>query len=138
VTEKDSPANDSPKPVLARAELIQLLRRTLSISGRDAGYILDSLLLATIEALERNQEVRWSKIGHFGVRRAAPREGRNPKTGQKTRVLAQKKAGFSLSETLRRRLAQTFGVSFKVKSDIPGLNQTVGALKAKNEKDDPQ
>jgi DNA-binding protein HU-beta len=83
----------------------------LSISARDAGEILDCFLLATREVLDEGREVRWPHFGRIGIRVTPAREGRNPKTGQKTAIAAQKKAYFVPSVGLRKRLYATWGLT---------------------------
>ncbi|MDR2141679.1 MAG: HU family DNA-binding protein [Deltaproteobacteria bacterium] len=92
------------KPVLTRAELIQLARHTLSLSARDCGALLDSFLQAIKETLDRGEEARLPHLGRFGLRWTPQRPGRNPKTGEPIQIPAKKRVTFSPSPSLRKRL----------------------------------
>jgi nucleoid DNA-binding protein len=92
--------------LLTRAEIISLIRQTFSLSARESGEILESLLDTVKQALVRGQEVRLLELGRFKVKYSPPRQGRNPRTGAVTAVPAQKRAVFSASQALRRRMAK--------------------------------
>ncbi len=53
-------------------------------------------VISTIEqALARGEEVRLTGFGTFRVRQTAERMGRNPRTGEPTRIAAGKRPAFS-------------------------------------------
>ncbi|MDR1578393.1 MAG: HU family DNA-binding protein [Deltaproteobacteria bacterium] len=95
-------------PVLARAELIQLARQTLSLSARDAGEVLDNLIQAISHFLGRGEEIQLANLGGLSVKLTARRRGRNPKTGAFAIVPAQKRIAFSPSPILRKKLLAYF------------------------------
>jgi nucleoid DNA-binding protein len=119
---KDSGDKAKSLPPVARADLIQLVRETLSISARDAREILDGLLQAIQEALDRGDDVRLPGLGKLESRVAPARVGRNPRTGESTAIKAQKKPFFVPSPSLRKRLAQTYGLSDENSGDLASQN----------------
>jgi nucleoid DNA-binding protein len=53
------------------------------------------------EALKAGEEVQITGFGKFSVRERNAREGRNPQTGQKMKIAAQKVPSFSAGNALK-------------------------------------
>jgi nucleoid DNA-binding protein len=53
------------------------------------------------EALKAGEEVQITGFGKFSVRERKAREGRNPQTGQKMKIAAQKVPAFSAGNALK-------------------------------------
>jgi integration host factor subunit alpha len=102
-----------PKKVtpLTRAELIQILRDRMSLSTRDAGMILESILDCVIDNLSESTPVSIMGFGRFEVRRTPPRPGRNPKTGDFAPVSGRLRPTFGMSKRVRDKM------SFLIESD---------------------
>ncbi|MDR2422197.1 MAG: HU family DNA-binding protein [Deltaproteobacteria bacterium] len=117
------------KPILGRADLVQLAREALSVSARDGAEILDALLDVIVEALDQGQEVRIPNLGRLSVRVAPARQGRNPKTGAKKLIPAQRRAVFAPSQNLRKRLAANMEAATQAASPAKAAEPAVAPLK---------
>jgi nucleoid DNA-binding protein len=53
------------------------------------------------EALKAGEEVQITGFGKFSVRERKAREGRNPQTGEKMKISAQKVPAFSAGNALK-------------------------------------
>jgi DNA-binding protein HU-beta len=53
------------------------------------------------EALKAGEEVQITGFGKFSVRERKAREGRNPQTGEKMKIAAQKVPAFSAGDALK-------------------------------------
>jgi DNA-binding protein HU-beta len=53
------------------------------------------------EALKAGEEVQLPGFGKFSVRERKAREGRNPQTGEKMKIAAQKVPAFSAGNALK-------------------------------------
>ncbi|MDR1309528.1 MAG: HU family DNA-binding protein [Deltaproteobacteria bacterium] len=93
---------------LTRAEIVQILRESLSISGRDAQNILEGFLEVIGHGLEGGAKVSLSGLGTFQARQTPSRPGRNPKTGHPAKVPAKNRPSFSMSRELRTAMAERF------------------------------
>ncbi|MDR1111373.1 MAG: HU family DNA-binding protein [Deltaproteobacteria bacterium] len=93
---------------LTRAEIVQILRESLSISGRDAQNILEGFLEVICHGLEGGAKVSLSGLGTFQARQTPSRPGRNPKTGHPAKVPAKNRPSFSMSRELRTAMAERY------------------------------
>jgi DNA-binding protein HU-beta len=53
------------------------------------------------EALKGGEEIRITGFGKFSVRERKAREGRNPRTGEKIKIAAQRVPAFSAGNALK-------------------------------------
>lgn len=91
---------------LTRAELINVMRQRLAVSGRDASAILESFVEALTEGLESGCQVRLGALGRFRTRTSPARPGRNPKTGEPAQVPAHRRVSFTMSRALRLAMSE--------------------------------
>ncbi|MDR1873080.1 MAG: HU family DNA-binding protein [Deltaproteobacteria bacterium] len=110
------------KPILARADLIRLIQKSLSLSARDAGEIIDSLVAAIIEGFHAGRPIKLPNLGVLSARITPPRLARNPKTGEVAKVHPRRRPTFTLSPKLRQRLSLTFGENAPVAPPGPDPN----------------
>ncbi|MDR1395482.1 MAG: HU family DNA-binding protein [Deltaproteobacteria bacterium] len=97
------------KDLLCRASLIGLVRQTFSLSARESGEILESLLDAIREALAGQGQVRLRELGRFQLKDCHMRQGFNPLTGAESPVRSpQQRIAFSPSAALRRRMQEHY------------------------------
>jgi nucleoid DNA-binding protein len=96
---------NKPSP-LTRAEIIQELRDRLSLSGKDAGKILENFLECVSEILEGSGQVSLIGLGRFQIKRTPSRPGRNPKTGHSAEVPAKLRPTFTMSRVLRDKMME--------------------------------
>lgn len=74
------------------------------LSKGKAKAIIGSLLEAITEAAKRGEEVSLTGFGKFRPSERAPREGRDPRTGEPLSISASRKIRFTPSKTLKDRL----------------------------------
>ena len=63
--------------------------------------IVESILKALKQGLEKNQKIEVRGFGSFKVKTRDPREGRNPKTGQSVSIPAKRVPFFKAGKELR-------------------------------------
>jgi len=83
---------------------MEALHKRLGISRSEAGEMLDTVLSAINEALQKEKEVKISSFGTFLVRLKKPRIGRNPKTKQEAPIDARNAVSFYASNLLKKRI----------------------------------
>jgi len=71
------------------------------ISKKQAEAILDDLVTATSQHLQKGDKVRLTGLGILQVRARAARMGRNPATGEAIKIKASKKIAFRPAKELK-------------------------------------
>ncbi|MDR3153533.1 MAG: HU family DNA-binding protein, partial [Deltaproteobacteria bacterium] len=94
-------------PPLTRSDIVRTIRDRLSLSGRDAGRVLQAMIDCLAEAMAEGRTVSIAGLGRFGVRDSPARPGRNPKTGVFAAVPGRRRPYFSMSRVFRNRMLQT-------------------------------
>ena len=84
-----------------KSELIETLSTDLSLSISTASSIVDIILKAITEELVKEGNVEIRGFGSFTVRHYQPFEGRNPKTGEVTKVKPKKLPFFKVGRELK-------------------------------------
>ena len=85
----------------SKNELIEALIKKVSLSKRQATESLNTILDEITKALSKGEEVILTGFGKFKVSQRKEREGRNPKTGEKIKILARKAPVFKPGQTLK-------------------------------------
>lgn len=89
---------------VTKAHLIQHLYDTMGINKREAKEVV-SLFFDTISAsLIQRESVKLSGLGTFTSREKAPREARNPKTGQPVMIPQRRVATFKTAPSLKTKI----------------------------------
>jgi DNA-binding protein HU-beta len=87
-----------------KSELISKMAELAGVTKAKAERLLDALIEAITEAVERGSAVRLIGFGTFEVVRRAERAGRNPRTGEPLKIEAKKvvrfRAGKKLNEAV--------------------------------------
>ena len=87
-----------------KADLIEVIAQEADLSKAAAGRALDSAIAAVQQALKKGQDVTLVGFGTFYVGKRAPRNGRNPQTGEVIKIKGAKipkfRAGKSLKDAL--------------------------------------
>jgi DNA-binding protein HU-beta len=100
------PANE-PKTAGGRStkvnktELIERIAEESSVPTSEAHKHFEAFERVVTEALKSGEEVRITGFGKFSVRERKAREGRNPQTGEKIKIAAQKVPAFSAGNALK-------------------------------------
>ncbi|MCU0728705.1 MAG: integration host factor subunit alpha [Sphingopyxis sp.] len=94
------------KQTLTRAELADILNRTIGLSRADAGRMVESILAHITDALASGNTVKLTGFGTFSVREKSQRIGRNPKTGVEVPITPRRVLSYRASHSVRDRIAK--------------------------------
>ena len=84
-----------------RSELVDLVAEKANLSKKDSDKALKAVLDSITESLVKGEKVQLVGFGTFEVRNRKEREGRNPATGEKITVKAQKTPAFKPGKALK-------------------------------------
>jgi DNA-binding protein HU-beta len=84
-----------------KGELVNAVAARAGISKGDASRAVESTFEAITQALRQGDDVKLVGFGSFLVAERAAGEARNPRTGEKVRVAAQKTPKFRAGQQLR-------------------------------------
>jgi DNA-binding protein HU-beta len=84
-----------------KKELIERIAEKADVSRSEAQRYFEAFEEVVTEALKAGQEVQITGFGKFSVKERKAREGRNPQTGQKMKIAAQKVPAFSAGNALK-------------------------------------
>jgi nucleoid DNA-binding protein len=91
---------------VTKHELVQTVQKDYpALTQKQIEGVVDATFQNITQSVKRDQAFRWPGFGTFKLRRRAPREGRNPQTGQTIRI------GETVSMTLSpaQQVKQTLG-----------------------------
>lgn len=92
---------------MTKRELIeQLAERVKELSQKDAELIVNTIFDSMTEALAAGDRIEIRGFGSFQVKRRRPREGRNPRTGEKVSVEEKRVPFFKVGKELKERVDQ--------------------------------
>ena len=74
------------------------------LSKKDARIAVDAVIATIGDALAKGESVQLSGFGTFSVKERAPREGRNPRTGEVVKIKAAKAPVFKAGKTLKDKV----------------------------------
>jgi DNA-binding protein HU-beta len=84
-----------------KTELIERIAQKAVVPTSEAQRHFEVFEQVVTEALKAGEEVRITGFGKFSVKERKAREGRNPHTGQKMKIAAQKVPAFSAGNALK-------------------------------------
>ncbi len=84
-----------------KTELIERIAEESRVPTSEAQKHFEAFERVVTEALKSGEEVRITGFGKFSVRERKAREGRNPQTGEKIKIAAQKVPAFSAGNVLK-------------------------------------
>jgi DNA-binding protein HU-beta len=84
-----------------KKELIERIAEKADVSKGEAQKHFEAFEEVVTEALKAGEEVQITGFGKFSVKERKAREGRNPQTGQKMKIAAQKVPAFSAGNALK-------------------------------------
>jgi DNA-binding protein HU-beta len=97
---------------VTKAEFLEVLARDSRIdSKKEAGDALDSVLDAITSVLEDGGEVSFTGFGKFSVAERGPRQGVNPRTGERIFIPGGKVPRFSAGSGLKSKVKARGGGS---------------------------
>ena len=86
---------------MKKKELIERIAREADVPASEAQRQFEAFEKVVTEALKSGEEVQITGFGKFSVKERKAREGRNPQTGQKMKIAAQKVPAFSAGNALK-------------------------------------
>jgi integration host factor subunit beta len=90
---------------MTKSELIyKLARHHPQLVAKDAEVAVNAILTAMITSLLSGQRIEIRGFGSFGINYRPPRNGRNPKTGEKASVPEKFVPHFKPGRELRERV----------------------------------
>ncbi|WP_027389388.1 integration host factor subunit beta [Chrysiogenes arsenatis] len=90
---------------MTKADLVEKICASVdSVSKKQAEAVVNSLFECIIDALEEGDKVELRGFGSFKTRERGPREGRNPKTGDKVSVPSKRVPYFKPGKELREKV----------------------------------
>ncbi len=90
---------------MTKSELVQeLVNRAAHISQKDMGLIVDAVFESMTQALEGGGRIELRGFGTFEVRVREPRQGRNPKSGEKVSLGVRRVPFFKAGKELKEKL----------------------------------
>jgi DNA-binding protein HU-beta len=86
---------------MKKKELIERIAEEAGVPKSEAQKHFEAFEEVVAEALKSGEEVQITGFGKFSVKERKAREGRNPQTGQKLKIAAQKVPSFSAGNALK-------------------------------------
>ena len=86
---------------MKKKELIERIAQEADVPTVEAQRYVVAFEEVVTEALKAGEEVQITGFGKFSVKERKAREGRNPQTGQKMKIAAQKVPTFSAGNALK-------------------------------------
>jgi len=86
---------------MKKMELIERIAAEADVPKSKAQKHFEAFEEVVTEALKAGEEVQITGFGKFSVKERKAREGRNPQTGEKMRIAAQKVPSFSAGNALK-------------------------------------
>jgi DNA-binding protein HU-beta len=86
---------------MKKKELIERIAQGARVPISEAQKHFEAFEEVVTEALKAGEEVQITGFGKFSVKERRAREGRNPQTGQKMKIAAQKVPSFSAGNALK-------------------------------------
>ena len=86
---------------MKKQELIERIAKEAGVPKSEAQKHFEAFEEVVTEALKAGEEVQITGFGKFSVRERKAREGRNPQTGQKMKIAAQKVPAFSAGNAFK-------------------------------------
>jgi DNA-binding protein HU-beta len=89
---------------MKKKELIERIAEKADVPKSEAQKHFEAFEEVVTEALRAGEEVQITGFGKFSVKERRAREGRNPQTGQKIKIAAQKVPAFSAGNALKEAI----------------------------------
>jgi DNA-binding protein HU-beta len=84
-----------------KKELIERIAVEAGVPKSEAQKYFEVFEKVVTDALKAGEDVQMTGFGKFSVKERKAREGRNPQTGQKMKIAAQKVPSFSAGNALK-------------------------------------
>jgi nucleoid DNA-binding protein len=101
---------------LTRAGIVQHLRDRISLSSKDAGQILESVIDTLVSNIVEMKPITIKGFGRFEVKHSPSRPARNPKTGAVVNIEEHYRPTFNMSRAFREKLCKAHIESLSLES----------------------
>src|ERR1700689_1253497 len=92
------------RKTLRRADLYDAVHRAVGLSHTESKALVEQVIKAITDCLERGETVKLTSFGSFVVRKKNQRIGRNPKTGMEVPISPRRVMVFKPSAILKQRI----------------------------------
>jgi nucleoid DNA-binding protein len=89
---------------MKKKELIERIAEKADVPKSEAHKHFEAFEEVVTEALKAGEEVQITGFGKFSIKERKAREGRNPQSGQKMMIAAQKVPSFSAGNALKEAI----------------------------------
>ncbi len=89
---------------MTKADIVDIISRGTGLTKVETEAVIDAFLATLAEAMVRGERVEFRKFGSFGVKKRAPKQARNPGTGEAIQLPARMTPVFKPSRLLRERV----------------------------------
>ena len=89
---------------LTKAVMVESLFNELGLNKREARDVVDSYFQEMRASLAVGEQIKLSGFGNFDLRDKNERPGRNPSTGEETRITARRVVTFRPGQKLKARV----------------------------------
>ena len=86
---------------MTKAELVDEVYKNSDLNKKDAEVIVQTVLKSIVDSLKSGEKVELRGFGSFRLRNRGPRQGRNPKSGEKVFVPAKQVPYFKPGKELK-------------------------------------
>ncbi len=90
---------------MTKSELIErLIQRMPHLQKKDSEMIVNLIFDSMKEALMRGEKIEIRGFGSFRIKKRAPKEGRNPKTGEIVKIPEKRIPFFKVGKELKEMI----------------------------------
>jgi integration host factor subunit alpha len=89
---------------ITRVDLYDAVYQNVGLSRTESSALVELVLKAITDCLEKGETVKLSSFGSFTVRKKGERIGRNPKTGMEAPISPRRVVVFKASAVLKQRI----------------------------------
>ncbi len=105
---------------MTKSQLIERIsHRAPHVPRREVEATVNSIFDTMVQALRKEERIEIRGFGSFAVKVREPREGRNPKTGQKVEVPRRRTPYYTVGKELRDRLNRPSAEPASIFSNAP-------------------
>jgi len=87
-----------------KSELVDMVAEKTDLTKRDSEKAVKAVFDSITDTLVKGEKVQLVGFGNFEVRSRNEREGRNPATGEKIKIKAQKAPAFKPGKALKEKV----------------------------------
>lgn len=89
---------------ITRKDLAKAVNEKMGISQRSSEEVVNAVFSSMKKTLISGESIKLVHFGTLGVRKKAPRRGRNPRTGEAMEITKRSMVSFKPSKGLREKI----------------------------------